>query len=147
MVMNRIQVSFRRLIPRLVAMSVIIALLVSGCGSSSDAEEPVSSDIGLSVSSGTFTTTVKAAGVTTVPFSETVVVEAVFDEPIYGAAGQTSVFAKASPISYRIGPRPRRNDRTFTFSLTNRSPGTVEVSVYENRDAEPVTFELQIGEE
>ena len=132
---------------RLVLVGLAAALILVACGSSGDAEEPEPSNIAISVSSGTFTTTVRMDGVTQVPFSETLVVEAQFEKPIYGAAGQTAVFAQASPTNYRVSSRPPRNERTFSFSLTNRSPGTVEVNIFENRDAKPVTFTLEVGEQ
>ncbi len=132
---------------RIAAACLALVLIVAGCGSSGDAQESPSSDIGVSISSGTFTTTVDFDDVTEVPFSETIVVEALFEESIYGAAGQTSVYAQASPAVYRIGSRPPRNERTFVFSLSNRSPGTVEISIYENRDTKPLTFTVQVGEQ
>ena len=136
----------RRRVTRLGALIFIAALLVSACGSTGGAKSPEPSVVGLSVTSGTYTTTVRRNAVTDVPFSETLIVEAQYERPIYGAAGQTTVFAQASPVSYRVGPYSHRNDQTFTFTLTNRSPGTVEVSIYENRDASPVTFTLRVGE-
>lgn len=130
---------------RLLACCLAAAMIFSACGSSGEAEEAPPSSIGVSVSSGTFTTTVDFDDVTEVPFSETIIVEALFEQPIYGAAGQTSVHAQASPTEYRIGSRPPSNDRTFTFSLTKRTPGTVEVSIFEDRNTKPVTFTLQVG--
>ena len=136
-----------RRVTRLGALILIVAVLASACGSTGGAKSPEPAVVGLSVTSGTYTTTVRRNGVTDVPFAETLIVEARFGRPIYGAAGQTSAFAQASPVSYRVGPHSRRNDQTFTFTLTNRSPGTVEVSIYENRDASPVTFTLRVGED
>jgi hypothetical protein len=137
----------KRSIWTVLAMLLTATLLVtSACGSDDDDGEPAP-DIGISVTSGTFTTTVRAEGVTEVPFSETVIVDVLFDDPIYGAAGQTSVYAQADPTTYRIESRPRRNETTYTFALTNRTPGTVEVSVYASRDSQPVTFTLAIGVE
>ena len=129
------------------ASLLLLTLILSACGSSGDAEEPPPADVGLSVQSGTFTTTVRSNNVTPIPFSETIVVEAVFEEPIYGAAGQTSVFAEVEPIDYRISTRPRRNDSTYTFAVTNRSPGTFTVKLYRDRDSAPVEFSVQVGEE
>lgn len=131
----------------IVTLVIVGALIFAGCGASGDAEEPATSPAVLSVTSGTFTTTVRQDRVTVVPFSETIIVEAAFEEPIYGLAGQTSVSAQASPNTYRIESRPRRNEQTFTFALTNRTPGTVEVSIFESRDAVPVTFSVQVGED
>lgn len=137
----------RRRVTRLGALIVVAALLVSACGSTGGATSPEPSIVGLSVTSGTYTTTVRRNDVTQVPFSDIVIVQAMFERPIYGAAGQTSAFARASPASYRIGPHSRRNDQTFTFTVTNRSPGTVEISIFENRNASPLTFTLQIGDD
>jgi hypothetical protein len=123
-----------------------ILLVTTACGSDDDEGESPP-DVGISVTSGSFTTTVRAEGVTEVPFSETVTVDVLFEESIYGAAGQTSVFAQAQPTSYRVDARPRRNELTYTFALTNRTPGTVEVSIFANRDSQPVTFTLAIGVE
>ncbi|MEZ4523370.1 MAG: hypothetical protein R3A46_17270 [Thermomicrobiales bacterium] len=142
------QSRFRSLAFRCALASLAMVLVLAGCGDSGDdGGDSAAPNVGLAVTSGSFTTTVRSDDVTEVPFSETVVVEATFEEPIYGAAGQTSVFAEVSPTAYRVGSRPRRNERTFIFSLTNRTPGTAEVSIYESRDAEPITFTLQIGEE
>jgi hypothetical protein len=134
-----------RLIPRLLILCIAAAPILAACGSSGGAEESPPSNATVSVSSGTFTTTVRVDGATQLPFSETLVIEAAFEEPIYGSAGQTSVFAQASPSAYRVGPRPQRDDRTFVFSLTNRTPGTVEVSIFANRDAKPLVFTLEVG--
>jgi hypothetical protein len=135
------------LILQFAALSLVALLLISACGSSSSAEEDAPSNVGLSISSGPFTSTIRLDGVTTVPFSETVIVEATFEEPVYGSAGQTSVFAQASPSTYRIGSQPPRNERTFTFTLSNRTPGLVEISIFANKSAKPIVFSVQIGEE
>lgn len=136
-----------RSVIRLGALIFIVAVLATACGSTGGAKSPEPSVVGLAVTSGTYTTTVRINGVTVVPFSETIIVEAQFERSIYGTVGQTSAFAEASPVSYRVGPHSHRNDQTFTFTLTNRSPGTVEVSIYENRDASPLTFTLQVGDD
>lgn len=128
------------------AVIVVVALLLSACGQSGGAKTSAPTNVGLAVTSGTYTTTVRSKGVTVVPFAETIIIEAQFERPIYGAAGQTSVFAEADPVSYRVGAFSRRNDQTFRFTLTNRMPGTVEVRIFEHQDASPVTFILQVGE-
>ncbi|CAN5763275.1 hypothetical protein BH23CHL2_BH23CHL2_01520 [soil metagenome] len=132
---------------RIISLAIVATLVLAGCGESDDAAETTTTPAVVSVTSGTFTTTVRQDRVTEVPFSETIIVEAAFEEPIYGLAGQTSVFARASPNTYRVESRPRRNEQTFTFALTNRTPGTVEISIFESRGAEPVTFSVQVGED
>lgn len=147
--MLSVNIRVRRKTPAvgLLSLMMSVMLIAAACGSSGDAREPAPSNVSLSVSSGNFTTTVRMDGVTTVPFSETILVEAIFEESIYGSAGQTSVFAEVSPTTYRMSSRTPRNNRTYSFALTNRSPGTVEISIYADRDSEPITFEVQVGEE
>lgn len=129
----------------LVSLLLTVMFVAAGCGVSSDASATPSL-VALSVTSGRSTRTVRTDQVNQVPFAETLIVQAIFEHPVYGSAGQTSVFATASPTTYRIEPRPPRNKQTFTFALISRTPGTVEVSIYEHRDAQPLTLTLQIGE-
>lgn len=132
---------------RLLFAGLLLAVtcVVAGCGVSGDANS-TPSVAALSVTVGSTTRTVRTGRVTQVPFAETVIMQAIFERPIYGSTGQTEVFATASPSTYRIEPRTPRNRQTFTCALISPAPGTVEVRIYESRDAQPITFTLQLGE-
>ena len=130
-----------------IALLIVVALIVAGCGSSGSAEESVLSNASLSVTTANFTTTVREDREAKVPFAETLFVEVEFEEKIYGLGGQTSIFAEASPNTYRVERRNPPNLNTYRFALTSRSPGIVEVSIFDGRDSEPLKFTLLIGVE
>ena len=130
---------------RVAGLLIVLTLVLAGCGSSGNAEETALSKARLSVTAANFTTTVRADGTAEVPFAETLVIEAEFEEKIYGLGGQTSVFAEASPLAYRVERRSPPNLNTYRFAITNRSPGAVEISIFDGRDSEPLEFTLLIG--
>lgn len=121
-----------------------LAVALAACGViGGDESEPPHASI--TVVSGSLSTTVSHGREADVPFAEVVLVDVRFDEDVIGAAGQTSVRAEAEPIAYRVESRQARDYQTFSFALRNRLPGTATVRVYKDREAPPITFEINIG--
>lgn len=132
----------------LTLLSVLV--LSAGCGTSGDdgdLREPP--DFIFQVTSGTLSTTARSDRTTELPFSPEVTVELIFEEPVFGSGGQTSVQVTTDPSFWRVEPRPHRrpDDNTYPFAMTNREPGAVVVTVQIDSETEPVDFTLQIGEE
>jgi hypothetical protein len=127
---------------------LITVILLAGCGSGDDElDEPP--DFTFQVTSGTLTTTARPNRTTDLPFNPELLVELIFEEPVFGSGGQTAVRVTTDPTFWRVTPLPQRrpDDTTYPFTLTNREPGMVVVTVQVDAETEPVDFTLQIGDE
>jgi hypothetical protein len=128
-------------------LAMLVLLAGCGTGGGDDLAEPP--DFTFQVTSGTLTTTARPNRTTELPFNPELLVELIFEEPVFGIGGQTAMRVTTNPTSWRVTPLPqrRRDDNTYPFSLTKREPGTVVVTIQVDAETEPVDFTLQIGEE
>jgi hypothetical protein len=123
--------------------------LLAACGGSADDDLREPPDFVFQVTSGTLSTTARPNRTTELPFNPEILVELIFEEPVFGSGGQSSVRVTTDPTFWRVEPRPLRrpDDNTYPFAITNRTPGTVVVTVQVDAETEPVDFTLQIGDE
>lgn len=128
------------LLPLLLAMTMIVA----SCGLVGN-DGPAPPDVSISATTGNFSTTVRPNRTTEMPFAEQVRVDVEFEREVIGLAGQTAVFVEVEPAPFRATPITPRDRNTYSFIITSRSAGEVTVRVFEDRDAVPVTFTLDIG--
>ena len=122
-------------------------LFLTGCGTTGDnAGESEPSEFVFQVTSGGTSTTASPERVTELPFSREVIIDLIFEEPVISATGRSSIRVSTSPTFWRVMPLTSGDADTYSFTITNSSPGAVVVTVQIDSESEPIAFTLQIGE-
>ncbi|MFW6075303.1 MAG: hypothetical protein ACOC9Y_06895 [Chloroflexota bacterium] len=131
---------------QLLLITVTLSLMLASCSltGSDDSEAP---DVLIAVTAGNFSSTVRPDRTTDVPFQDVMVFDVEFEYEVIGAAGQTAVRVETDPSTYRVEPTTPRDRQTYSFAMFSPRPGEVDVEIYENAEATPVSFTLAIGTE
>lgn len=121
-------------------------LILAGCSTTGGNSENEPPEFVFQVTSGGTSTTASPERVAELPFDSEVVIDLIFEKPLSGPTQRAAIRVTTAPTFWRVSPRTTRAADTYSFAITNSSPGTVVVTIQLDADSDPVDFTLQIGE-
>jgi hypothetical protein len=124
--------------------AIVGGSIVAGCGNDDELANPPEHVV--FVRSGNFSTTARSDRPTELPFNEVIEVDIQFEEPVHRPDGRTTITVEAEPTTYRVESRLPPDLQTYSFTLHNRNPGTVDVRVVVGLETKAIEFTLAVQE-